>query len=83
MPKFQVHIYQGYRVERSICIEVEAEDLESAIEEQAATEAPSFDDPRWLTGWDLQTEDVSAASPTEHERINHAERTTTPILCWL
>jgi hypothetical protein len=39
---------------------VEAEDEESAIEQQRQEESPDFDDPAWRSGWDLQNETVSA-----------------------
>lgn len=65
MATFPVEIVQVYRATRRIVVGVEAEDLESAVEEQAANDAPAFDDPRWRTGWELQNEDVADAPPGE------------------
>jgi len=52
-----------FRAERQITIEVEADDKASAIEllDSGSLDTPSFDDPRWNTGWDLQSEAVAAA----------------------
>lgn len=58
MALFNVRIIQNYHVHRRIVVPVEADDLESAIEQQSSDEAPDFDDPRWLTGWDLDDENV-------------------------
>lgn len=58
MMTFKVRVTQGYRAERSIVIDVDADDSESALESIAsgAVEVPDFDDPGWSTGWDLQNE---------------------------
>lgn len=58
--RFTVVVSQVYRVERTILVEVDAEDEESAIEQQSLEAAPNFDDPGWKSEWDLQNEDVSA-----------------------
>jgi hypothetical protein len=63
MPTFKVRVTQVFRAERQITIEVEADDKASAIEllDSGSLDTPSFDDPRWNTGWDLQSEAVAAA----------------------
>jgi hypothetical protein len=63
MAKFKVKITQVFKTTRTIVVEVEADDLASAIEEidSGALTGPSFDDPDWQTGWDLQNEEVEAA----------------------
>ncbi|UWU26003.1 hypothetical protein N2601_32255 (plasmid) [Rhizobium sp. CB3060] len=58
--RFTVMVTQVYRVERTILVEVEAEDEESAIEQQSQEAAPDFDDPGWKSGWSLENEAVSA-----------------------
>jgi hypothetical protein len=60
--RFTVVVTQVYRVERTILVEVEAEDEESAIEQQRQEDAPDFDHPGWRSGWDLQNETVTARS---------------------
>ena len=67
--KFKLKITQVYRVEREIVVDVEADDLESAIESVAsgAVDTPDFKDPRWKDGWDLRNEDVAPAEPEETE----------------
>ena len=42
---------------------MEAEDLDSAIEEveSGSFDSPPFEHPDWSTGWDLQNEEVEAA----------------------
>jgi hypothetical protein len=59
MSKQTVTIIQVFRTERRITVEVDAEDHESAIEEfqSGSADVPDFDDPRWKTGWNLQSED--------------------------
>lgn len=62
MSRHRIRIVQVYRVERAIEIDVEADDLDWAIERMASgdEDMPHHDDPRWLSGWDLQNEDVIA-----------------------
>jgi len=59
MAVFKVHVVQGYKAERHVTVEVEADDMESAIENVAsgAFDLPDFDDPKWTTYWDLQIEE--------------------------
>lgn len=59
MGKQTVTIIQTFRTERRINVEVDAEDHESAIAEfhSGSADAPAFDDPRWETEWNLQSED--------------------------
>lgn len=61
MPKFNIKVYRGYQVRQSAVIEVEAETLDAAIEQQESSDAPAQDDPCWHTEWTLMDEDVSAA----------------------
>jgi hypothetical protein len=62
--KHRVVIEQTYTMQRSIVIEVDAEDMESAVEQVRADDsaAPDFDDPRWLVSYDLREEEVNAAA---------------------
>lgn len=59
MSKQTLTIIQIFRAERRITVEVDAEDHESAIAEfqSGSAEVPAFDDPRWKTEWNLQSED--------------------------
>lgn len=59
MSKQTVTIIQIFRTERLINVEVDAADHETAIEEfqSGSAEVPAFDDPRWKTEWNLQSED--------------------------
>lgn len=60
MSTHRIRIIQVFKTTRSIEIDVEAEDEDQALEEvlSGAVDTPDFDDPRWLTGWDLQNEEV-------------------------
>lgn len=60
---FPVKVVQVLKATREIVVAVEADDLESAVEQQEEDAALDFDDPRWKTTWDLQHEEVSAARP--------------------
>jgi hypothetical protein len=59
----RVKIIQVCRVERHITIDVDAPDIESAVESVSSGEidAPDFDDPRCESYWDLQNEEVTPA----------------------
>ena len=59
MSRQTVTIVQTFRAERRITVEVDAEDRERVIEkfESGSAEVPVFDDPRWKTEWNLQSED--------------------------
>jgi hypothetical protein len=70
MPSFNLKITQSYIATRAIIVSVEADDLTSAIEQQQTDEAPDFQHPGWLTGWELEHEDVRAAEPNELPAIN-------------
>lgn len=74
MPQYPVQITQVFRTERKITIKVEAEDLASAVENVAsgAVDTPPHDDPRWLTGWDLQNEVVEPGKPEDVTDANGA-----------
>jgi hypothetical protein len=56
--KQTVTIIQIFRAERLINVEVDAADHESAIEgfQNGSAEVPDFDDPKWTTEWNLQSE---------------------------
>jgi hypothetical protein len=58
MTKHKITIHQRFLAERTIEVEVEADDRESALEEvnSGAIDTPDFDDPRWKTSWKLQEE---------------------------
>jgi len=66
MAKFPIKIIQTYKARREVTIFVDAQDGESALEEVASgsMEAPSFEDPLWLTSWDLQNEEYELGDPT-------------------
>ncbi|WP_430442295.1 hypothetical protein [Shinella sp.] len=59
MSKQTITITQAFRAERRIIVEIDAADHESAIEgfQSGVAEIPGFDDPRWKTEWDLQSEE--------------------------
>ena len=59
MPKFKVQVFQSFNVHRRIIVEVEATDLDAAIEKQADSDAPSYDDPRWWESRSLENEEVT------------------------
>jgi hypothetical protein len=61
MQKFKVKIVQVFKATREVVVDVEAEDMERAVEalESGDLDGPSFDDPRWKTGWDLQNEEIT------------------------
>lgn len=63
MSTYWIRIVQIFKTTRSIEIDVEAEDETQALEEvsSGAIDTPEFDNPRWLTGWDLQNEEVEPA----------------------
>lgn len=63
MSTHAIKIKQVYRATREITVFVEAEDLDSAIEEveSGSFDTPPFEHPDWSTGWDLQNEEVEAA----------------------
>ena len=58
MSKHKITIVHIFRAERRITVEIDAADRESAIEDLQSGEidAPDFDDPRWVTGWDILNE---------------------------
>ena len=62
--KVKVRVTQVFRVEREILIDVDAGDRLAAVEQilSGETDIPEFDDPRWRTGWELQSEDAEPAS---------------------
>lgn len=59
MSKRIVTIIQTFRAERRITVEVDAEYHDSAVGEfqSGSADIPDFDDARWKTGWNLQSED--------------------------
>lgn len=59
MAVFPIKIIQTYKASREITVFVEAADFESAMEEVASGSfnTPSFEDPTWVTSWDLQNEE--------------------------
>lgn len=60
MGTHRIKITQVTRVERSIVIDVEADTLEDALEQEA--DVPNVDDPRWTVERDsLENEEVTAA----------------------
>lgn len=61
--KHSVVVKQVYRVERSIVMEVDAETPEAALEsvDSGEVDVPSFDNPSWKSGWDLQNEETEIA----------------------
>lgn len=61
MAKFQVTVVQYFKARREITIEVEADSPAQAVMQQADSEAPDMNDPRWATEWDLQNEQVHKA----------------------
>lgn len=63
MGKFTVEVTQVYKVTRTIKVEVEAEDWESAVERLRSgdEDVPSFEDTRWTTGWNLMNEEYVGA----------------------
>lgn len=67
MTAYTVEITQNYRATRRIVVQVEADDIESAVENVAsgAIDPPTFDHPDWRTGWDLQDESVGPAGTTD------------------
>ena len=58
MSKQTLTIIQTFRAERRITVEVDAADHETAIEEfqSGSVGVPAFDDPRWKTECNLQSE---------------------------
>jgi hypothetical protein len=60
----QIQITQEFHVTRKVVLEVDAPNVESALElvESGAIDTPQFDDPRWVSGWDLEIE-KSAIAP--------------------
>lgn len=58
MPKFPVTVTQVFRVERTATIEVEADDMESAVESVASGEVdlPEHDADVWEEFFELQNE---------------------------
>ena len=63
MSTHRIRIIQVFKTTRSIEIDVEAENEDHALEEVSSggVDTPEFEDPRWLTGWDLQNEEVEPA----------------------
>jgi len=61
--KHRVRITQVYKTFRTTVVEVEADDIDRAIEmlEDGPLTGPSFDDPRWTETWELTNEEVEAA----------------------
>jgi hypothetical protein len=61
--KHRVYIEQTFTVQRWITIEVEADDMESAIEQVRAddSETPDFLNPGWEEGWSLTGQQIKAA----------------------
>lgn len=53
-------VIQRCRAERVVVIDVEADDMESAVESvvSGAKDVPAFEDPRWNTYWDLVDEET-------------------------
>lgn len=62
MAVFKVKVIQNYRVTRTIVMHVEADSIESEVENVAlgAEDTPVLEHPDWRTGWDLQDEHVKA-----------------------
>lgn len=58
MTPHQVRIVQVFRVERQIIVAIDAPDIQTAIDIQAESEAPGFDDPGWQSSWTLENEAV-------------------------
>lgn len=62
MRKFNVQVVQDYLVRREITVAVEAASMDAALDFQAASDAPAYDDPRWKETRSLQHEGVYVAS---------------------
>ena len=62
MAEFKVRVTQVFRVERSIVVTVEADNLAQALDQQGDADAPAFGDPGWEANWDLQNEEVNDAA---------------------
>jgi len=79
MSRHRVRIVQGLSVRREIVVEVEveveveADSLDAALDKQAESDAPDFDDPRWQSKWSLRTEDVHAAGSPAPEPSEEGE----------
>jgi hypothetical protein len=57
----KVCVTQVYKTTRKIVMKVEAENIENAIELVASggIDLPEFNHPDWLTGWQLENEEVT------------------------
>ena len=73
MSRHWVRIVQGFSVRREIVVEVEADSLDAALDRQAESDAPDFDDPRWRSKWSLRTEDIHAAGSPAPEPSEKGE----------
>ena len=62
MAKFPVKIIQTYKARREITVFVEAEHVGDAMRKVANDDAetPPFEDPLWITLWDLLDEGYEA-----------------------
>ena len=61
MPKFKLTVAQTCRAVREIEVEVQARSLKQAIakqHERLMDGGPDFEDPGWVTYWDLIDENV-------------------------
>lgn len=59
MPAFPIAVTQVFRVERTIKIQVEADDIESAVEAvtSGAMEIPEYDNETWEESFELMNEE--------------------------
>ena len=63
MPVFNVQVFQSFHLHRRIVVRVEAEDMDAAIEKQAESDAPAYDDPGWWESLILENEEVTEPEP--------------------
>jgi hypothetical protein len=63
MARFMVEVTHVGRYTRKAVVEVEADSVHDAVEsvDSGEVDAPSFDDPRWSTTYDLRNEEVVPA----------------------
>lgn len=65
MPLHRLIVTQVYRTERRIVVEVEADTLEDAVDQQQQEDAPAYGNPSWRETVNLQSEEVDPSSPAE------------------
>lgn len=63
MSKFKIQVTKIYKATRRIEIDVEAGDVDGAVEilDSEEREIPAFNDPTWRTEWELENEDIRPA----------------------